>query len=265
MTTNEMTPADFAAVTGNNGNAFGGDNAWWIIILFLFAFVGWGNGNGGVFGGGSGASDNYVLASDFATLQRQIDTTADRLSSQNVQISNGLCDGFYAQAQLVNGVNMNLANGFAQAELARTNGQTALLQQMNANNITAMQNQNALQTQIAECCCQNRYDDLVNANATQNAISTGFCSTNYNNATNTRDIIDNQNANARAILDALSAQQTESLKERIAEQAQTINALQLSASQSAQNSYLISQLRPAPVPSFPVSAPYQYGGCNCGA
>lgn len=74
LTTDGMSPADLAAVTGNNNGAFGeGNGAWWIIILFLFIFCGWGNGNGWNNGGG-GAADNYVLASDFATLQRQIDS-----------------------------------------------------------------------------------------------------------------------------------------------------------------------------------------------
>ena len=47
LTTDGMSPADLAAVTGNNNGAFGeGNGAWWIIILFLFIFCGWGNGNG---------------------------------------------------------------------------------------------------------------------------------------------------------------------------------------------------------------------------
>lgn len=238
--TDGLTPADISAITGNNNDMFGGNGAWWIIILFLFIFSGW--GNNGFTGGGGGVSDGYVLASDFANIERKIDG-----------VNNGLCDGFYAQAQLVNGVNMNMANGFANAELARTTGQTATLQAING-----------LGTQLQQCCCDNRYDALVNANNTQNAINNGFCSTNYNNATNTRDIIDNQNANARAILDALANQQTEALKDRISEQNQQINALQLAASQQAQNNYLINQLRPAPIPAFNVQAPYQYTGCGCG-
>ena len=48
-----LSAADIAAVTGNNGgfgNGFGGDGAWWLLVLFLFAFNGnWGNGGyGGV-------------------------------------------------------------------------------------------------------------------------------------------------------------------------------------------------------------------------
>jgi hypothetical protein len=241
LTTSEMTPADLAAVTGNNGSNFGGDGSWWIIILFLFIFAGNWN-NGGFFGNGSqGAADNYVLTSDFAQMERKLDG-----------INNGLCDGFYAQAQLTNGVQASMANGFAQAELARTNGNTTLLQSING-----------IGTQLQQCCCDNRYDALVNANNTQNAINTGFCQTNYNNSNNTRDLLENQNANTRAILDALNTQQTDALKSKIAEQAQTISGLQLAASQAAQNQYIVSQLRPSPVPSFSVQPPYQFGSCNC--
>ena len=61
--------ADIAAATGNNnGNGMFGDNWAWIIVLFLiFAWGGFGNGFGR--NNGSGATDNYVLASDFATIQ----------------------------------------------------------------------------------------------------------------------------------------------------------------------------------------------------
>ena len=70
-----------------------------------------GNGNGfGFGGGGNGVMDGYVLTSDFANIERKIDS-----------VNQGLCDGFYQQAQLVNGTNMAMANGFAQAELSRSN------------------------------------------------------------------------------------------------------------------------------------------------
>ena len=276
LTSESMTPADIAAVTGNNGNGMWGDGgAWWIIILFLFVFCGWGNGNGWGNNGGAGAADNYVLASDFATLQRQIDSSTASLERKSDAINSGLCDGFYAQnTTALNGfsnVNQNLCNGFAQAELSRANGQMNLMQQMNASNITAMQNANALQSQLAQCCCDNReaisgvnYNMAMNTNALQHSVESGFCQTNYNNASNTRDIIDNQNSNARAILDALNAQQLAAKDAKIAEQNQQIFGLQLAASQQAQNNYLVQTLKPAPVTSFPAGQLYGYmnGCCN---
>lgn len=244
--------ADIKAVTDGNSDGFGGNGAWWLIVLFLFAFTGWG-GNG--FGGGSGASSNYVLASDFATLQRQIDSATSSLERKGDTINAGLCDGFYA-------MNSSLLSGFAGVNATiNTNGyetRNAITQAQ----IAEMQNANALQAQLANCCCENR---AAIADLNYNLASQA-CAINTANASNTRDIIDNQNGNTRAILDALAAQQTEALKTRISEQQAEINALQLAASQSRQNSYLIDKLQPTPVPTFPASQLYGYygNGCGCG-
>lgn len=220
----------------NSGfGGFGGDGAWWIIILFLFVFCGWGNnGWGNNNGNGSGVVDGYVLTSDFANIERKIDGVND-----------GLCNGFYQQSQLVNGTNMAMANGFAQAELSRSNQQAALMQQLNA-----------MQMQSQECCCENRaaiaqvrYDMATQACDTRNTVQSA-----------TRDIIDNQNQNSRAILDFLTQSKLQDL--------QTANQeLRLQASQAAQNNYLISQLRPTPIPSYASCNPWAggtYTGCNCG-
>lgn len=257
LTTSEMTPADIAAVTGNRNNGgfgFGGDGCWWLIVLFLFVFCGWGNNGWG--GNGSGAADNYVLASDFATLQRQIDSATASLERKSDATQQGLCDGFYAMnTTLLNGfagVNQNMNNGFQTAELSRCNQQAALMQQLNA-----------MQMQEADCCCKTQaaiqgvnYNLATQACDTRNTIQTGI-----------RDVIENQNANARAVLDALTAQRIEAKDEKIAEQNQQIFGLQLAASQSAQNNYLVNTLRPCPVPSYITCNPWggqTYGGCNSG-
>jgi hypothetical protein len=215
---------------GNNYGGFGGDGAWMIVLFLIFAFFGFGRNGNGLFGNGNGsgsATDGYILTSDFANIERKIDS-----------VNTGMCDGFYTQAQLINGVNTNI------------------LTQGNANNVAMMQGFNGLQTQIADCCCQNRYDALQNANATNNAIQSGFCQTNYNNSNNTRDIIESQNAGTRAILEVIQANKVEALNQRIAEQNQQINSLQFAASQSAQNQYLIDQLMPNARPTYLVPNPH---------
>lgn len=220
--------------TNSGGFGFGGDGAWWLIVLFLFAFCGWGgNGWGNNAGNSGGVVDGYVLTSDFANVERKIDS-----------VNQGLCDGFYQQAQLVNGTNMAMANGFAQAELSRSNQQAALMQQLNA-----------MQMQAADCCCENRaaiaqvrYDMATQACDTRNTVQNA-----------TRDIIDNANANSRAILDFLTQSKLSDL------QAEN-QGLKLAASQAAQNSYLVSQLRPSPIPAYTVQNPYccnQFAGCGC--
>ena len=108
---------DVPYVGTTNGNAnsgfFGGDG-WWAIILFAMIF-GWGNNGWG--NNGSGAMNNYVLGSDFATIQRQLSDGFGNLTSQSRFIQNGLCDGFYSMnASLLNGfsgVNQNIMqNGY---------------------------------------------------------------------------------------------------------------------------------------------------------
>ena len=230
----------------NSGfGGFGGDGAWWIIILFLFVFCGWGGNGWGNNGNSGGVVDGYVLTSDFANVERKIES-----------VNQGLCDGFYQQAQLVNGTNMAMANGFAQAELSRSNQQAALMQQLNA-----------MQMQAADCCCENRaaiaqvrYDMATQACDTRNTVQNA-----------TRDIIDAMNSGFRGIDQRLTAQEIAAKDAKIAEQNQQLFAAQLAASQAAQNdtlkSYVSGQFayyNPRPVPSFAVPAPYQYTGCGCG-
>ena len=230
MLTMPVAPAN----TGNgNGFGWGGDGAWWIVLFLIFAaFGGWGNGFG-FGGGGNGVMDGYVLTSDFANVERKIDS-----------VNQGLCDGFYQQAQLVNGTNMAMANGFGQAELSRANQQAALMQQLTA-----------MQMQAAECCCNTqrsiegvRYDMAAQACDTRNTVQNA-----------TRDIIDNANSNSRAILDFLTQSKLQDLQNEN-------QGLKLAASQAAQNSYLVSQLRPSPIPAYTVQNPYccnQFAGCGC--
>ena len=220
---------------GNGGFGWGDNGALWLIVLFLFIFAGgWGNGFGSNGNGGGSVVDGYVLTSDFANVERKIDS-----------VNQGLCDGFYQQAQLVNGTNMAMANGFAQAELSRSNQQAALMQQLNA-----------MQMQAANCCCENRaaiaqvrYDMATQACDTRNTVNTAA-----------RDIIDNQNQNSRAILDFLTQNKMRDLESANQE-------LRLAASQAAQNNYLISQLRPCPTPAYITCNPWagsSYGGCGTG-
>ena len=235
-----MTMPVAPANTNGGGFGWGGDGAWWIIILFLFVFCGWGNnGWGGNNGNGAGVVDGYVLTSDFANIERKLDG-----------VNNGICDGFYAMnTGMLNGfagVTQAVTSGFSQAELARCNQQAALMQQLNA-----------MQMQAANCCCENRaaiaqvrYDMASQACETRNTVNTAA-----------RDIIDNQNQNSRAILDFLTQSKLQDLQSEN-------QGLKLAASQAAQNNYLISQLRPTPIPSYQSCNPWaggSYTGCgSCG-
>ncbi len=117
-----------------------------------------------------------------------------------------------------------------------------------------------------KCCCE-----------TQRLIERGIAETNNAIHNSTRDIVDNQNCNTRAILDFLTKDKISSL------QAEN-QALKFQASQSAQNAFitanqeaqtaeLIRRLRaPEPIPSYIVPNPnccyqpvaFNFGG-GCGS
>ena len=234
-----------APVNSSNGGGFGagGEGSWFIIILFLFAFLGWGNGGCGNNGNSGGVVDGYVLTSDFANVERKIDS-----------VNQGLCDGFYQQAQLVNGTNMAMANGFAQAELSRSNQQAALMQQLTA-----------MQMQAQQCCCDQRADTAQ----LRYDMATQGCDPRHTVQNATRDIIDAMTSGFRGIDQRLTAQEIAAKDAKIAEQNQRLFAADLAASQSAQTldmrNYVSAQFayyNPRPVPSFSVPAPYQYTGCG---
>lgn len=253
-----LSPADVAVLSGNAGNGrdnngWGNDYAW-IIILFLI--FGWGrNGFGGGFGGNSGGvADGYVLASDFAQVDRKLDT-----------ISNGICDSTFA-------LNNTMTNGFAATQQTLCQGFSGINQAITMNGYETRLGVQGLASQLANCCCDIRQQisdcccqtqrglDGVNYNMAMNtnAIQQTLCN-------NTRDIIDNQNANYRALHDEILANRIEDKNAQIAAQQNEINALRLRASQEAQNTYLINQLKPCPSPAYVVPNPnccYSTCGCN---
>ena len=227
--------SDIAAVTrGSEDGFFGGNSGWWIILLFLFGF------GGGGFGWGNGAGNENVR-----------DAVAYGFDINNLEngvrgLEHGICDGFYD-------MNTSLLTGF---------GNIAIGNMQNTNAITS-QLSNMAATQ-AQCCCE-----------TQRLIERGLCEVNYNiltqaNATNTniasaaRDIIESNNNGVRSILDFLTQDKIATL------QAENQN-LRLTASQQAQNAFLIDQLAAkAPIPAYVVANPYTSAGyayyntgCGC--
>lgn len=246
-------------------DGFGG--IWGIIILAMI--FGWGNGGWGGFGNGNGAGLNGALTR--ADLCQ--DMNFSQLENAVRGVQQGICDSTFALNNTVvngfNGVQRDMCTGFSNVAAGISENRFATQQGFNATQVAMMQGQNALQTQIADCCCR-----------TNNNIERGFADVGYRMATdtcaiqtamanNTRDIIDSQAAGTRAILDYLC-------QEKISDLQTENQSLRLAASQSAQNNYLISQLRPCPVPSYitcnpwAAQAPYgsctNYGnqGCGCG-
>ena len=178
-------------------------------------------------------------------------------------IQQGLCDGFYAMnTGVLNGfsdVQSTLCQGFAGVNAAITNSTIADMQNTNAVNAGIT----ALGTQLASCCCDQRYD-----------LATQSCQTRQAIADSTRDIIASNEAGVRSILDFLTQDkiasltaENQSLKFAASQAAQ--NAF-ITANQEAQTAELIRRLdTPCPVPAYVVPNPnccytgISYNSCGC--
>ncbi len=268
--------ADIAAATGNSGggnnnDGFGGNNGWWIILLFLaLANGGFGNNNGGGSGGGGqGYSQPIVIDSGrsgscgCSPCATQADLAA---GFANNAILRGINDIDLALCQGFNGVNTTVLQGF--------NGVGNALCNLGYNIQGGI---NGLSREIADCCCGTK-QAIADVKYT---IGNEACETRHALYNNTRDIIDNANANSRAILDFLTKDkidtlQSENLALRFRASQSEQNAF-ISANQQAQTAELIRRLGadcptpayvvqpPQPV-SFPVNCCGQvtYGSNNCG-
>ena len=271
-----LSASDVALLSNSgrsNNDGWGNEGgAWWIIIFLIFALGGfrgngWGNNQGG------GVADNYVLASDFATLQRQLDSGFDRIGNRIENVNNGLCDGFYA-------MNTGMLNGFGGVQQTLCQGFSGVNSAITTNGYETRLGVQGLASQLANCCCDIRQQISDCCCTTQRGID----GINYNMAmntnvlqntmcNNTRDISESNNANYRALHDEIVANRIEDKNAQIQAQQNEINALRLAASQEKQNNYLVNELKPCPIPAYITCNPYQsYGftyannscGCNNG-
>lgn len=237
---NSTTPslADIAAVTGNRNNDGWGDGGGWWFIIVLFALFGWGGfGNGW---GGNGSNSSYYTDS---ALQRGFDNQA--VISKLDGITNGLCDGFYA-------VNNSMLTGFNGINTNIMQTGYGIQQAINADTVANMQNTNALQAQIANCCCENREGQAQ----IRYDMATQACQTRQAIADSTRSILD------YLCQDKIATLTTENNDLRRAASQDRQNAL-LTTAMSAQTNQIIDAVRPTPVPAYPASNLYGYAGCGC--
>ena len=256
MTTSEMTPADIRACTGGNNDGWGGfgGDGWWIILLFLFA--GWGGrgfgGYGGGFGGGGGGCctpcatpEDVRAAVDQQTLISKLDQQTYGLADSTYALNNAITGGFHGVDTAICNLGYNVQSGF-----------------------------NALGHQISDCCCTTqRSIDGVKFEIAQQG-----CDTRNAIYNSTRDIIDNANANSRAILDFLTQDKIQSLRDEVQnlrfERSQANQNSYFAATQDAQTAELLRRLgRDCPVPAYVVPNPnccygnpvgVNYGGNGCG-
>lgn len=266
LNTENLSPADIAAVTGNGNNGgFGwGGDASWIIILFLFAMFSGNWGNNGNVGGGGGMTPYYFNNTD-NNIQRGFDTAA--LTGQ------------------LSGIQTSLTNGFADAEVAGCNRAMAAMQTAYTNQIADMNqnfaNQqataaqlNGISSQLASCCCDNR----LATTQLQNVIQTEACADRSAISEALRDVLEANNASTQRILDTMCQDKIDAKNERIAELQNQLTMAQLAASQNAQTAAIVANneaqtvaleryLAPSPVPAYLVpqnSCCNNNYGCGCG-
>lgn len=261
---------------GGFGNSFGGDG-WWIILLFiLLANGGWGNGGfgGNAYGGGIGGQIYpWMNQANIVTDGFQNQLMNDNITSirDGVQgISTQLCNGF-ADTQ------MALAQGFAGVEQGANARQMANMQTAFAGQTAMTQGFNNVQSQLAQCCCDNRLAtaDLKYTVATENCADRAALSDGI------RDVIASNTANTQRILDQLCADKIDAKNDEISQLRQELLYARGQASQDIQTSVLrqgqiaeadaiYNRFRDCPVPTMPV-----YGmtpiftcggnnGCGCG-
>jgi len=242
----------YALGQDNNSNCndgFGGGGIAGIIwIIVIAALFGGGFGYGGGFGGFGGGAGLQGMATR-ADINEGF--ALNGITTGITAIQQGICDSTYALNNAITGGFHGVEQGF-----------------------------NQLSHQLSDCCCENRaaIADLKYTMATEN------CATRNQMATATRDIIEGQNANTRAILDFLTQDKISTLQAEnqslkfAASQAQQ-NAF-ITANQEAQTAELIRRLgRDCPVPAYVVPNPnccygnpvgigytggYNYG-CGCGS
>ena len=272
-----MPVAPMYANGGNGGFGFGDGNGWWIILLFIL-LGGWGNGFGGGYGGyGNVGGEIYPWM------------------NQSNQINGGFRDQMLNTS--INGIQQSITSGFGDVQTALCGGfagvnasingaQNAIAQQMYTNQIAdlersfaaqtaSMQGMNAMQSQLAQCCCDNRAAtaDLKYTIATENCADRAAVSDGI------RDVISAQTANTQAILDKLCALELDGVKNQLA-QAQRenaglqnqINMANMQIGFNNETDALYNRLKNCPVPTVPVygSQPiFTCGGntvgCGCGA
>lgn len=228
------TLSDIAAVTDGNRNNNGMFGGDWSAWIILFLLFGmFGGGWGNGFGGFGGYGGGSGLQGMATRADINEGFALNGLQTGITAIQQGICDSTYA-------LNNSITGGF-----------------------------NGISRQLADCCCATqRAIDGVNYN-----MAKGFCDLGNVVNNGTRDILENNNANTRAILDFLT-------QDKIATLTAENQNLKLSASQANQNAVLMAAMdankaeilrrtgAECPTPAYVVQPPtpvhFPYNNCGCG-
>ena len=224
----------------NNGNGMFGNDWAWIVILLLF---GWGRNGFSAYGNGFGGG--YGCGAPCAT-QADVRSAVDQqtLISKIDQQTYGIADTFTA-------LNNTLNNNFRGIDNA-----------ICTLGYQGAQHANAIQAQLADCCCGIKgeikdvaYANAMNTNQLDRRISDCCCEAEKMNLQNRFDM-QTYNCNTLQaidkvgdrIIDYLANEKTQALRDENF-------ALRLAASQAQQNEALLNKLSPCPTPAYFVPNP----------
>ena len=264
-----VAPAYMGGYGNGSGFGFGGDGAWWLLLLVLLGGGMW----GGLGMGGFGMMGAGMMGMDF--LYPWLN------NSQNIN------DGFRDQmlqttvsniGDKIGNVSTQLCNGFAGVTAAVNGAQNAVSQQLYTNQIADMersyaaqtastQGMNAIQGQLAQCCCDNRMATVQ----TQNVVQTEAAATRAAGTADTQKILDKL---CQLELDGVRSDLEAERRANI-ELQNRLNMANLAASQTAQTAAferglnnevdaLYNRLSNCPVPTVPVYGRQPIFTCNGG-
>ena len=220
---NGLSIADAMALSKDNNDIFGGNSTW---VFFLFFLLAW--GNGGFFGGGNNASREGELTraelysglgqQDIFRNQAEI---ATELSAFERDATNNWGNIRYDNLQSTNALQYAMTNSFY--------------------NIGTQLNENRFAQQ--QCCCEtNRNIDAIR----------------YENAKNTCDIIAANTANTQRIMDMMTQNQMQALRDEL-------STARAALSNNIQTQNILGALQPTPRPAYVTSSPYAATNyCGCG-
>ena len=303
---------------GGGGFGLGGDWAW-ILLLLLIGGGGWGLGGFGGVGGMMGAgmmgmglefpwlltgqnNINNNVSDGFrdAQLHDSVTSVRDGISALSTQLCQCCSDMQMGVSNGFAGVNQNVSNGFANTNLAMCNGfngvnnaifgaQTAIGQQMTANEIANLNRSFAEQTantqgfnNVNAGVADLRYTVATEACADRAAVGDALQNVTMQNMGNTNMIVSAIRDGIQAIKDDLCADRLDAERRENQNLRTQLNMATLAASQTAQTAIirdgqnsavnsLVNELRSCPIPSQPVygnqpifTCPQSPSGCGCG-
>ena len=243
----------------------------------LFGNGNWGGNNGNSGGGSNGGAGGLypwmnqaeITQDGFRDqmLNNNITSIRDGISNLSTQMCNCCCD-----------MRQEVANGFYNSEIAANGRQMANMQTAFGLQNAINAGFNGMQSQFADCCCENRLATCQ----TQNIIQRESSETRFADLNNTRDIIQSQTSGTQAILDKLCQLELDGKNDRIADLERQLTMANLAASQTAQTARILqgqtaevdalyNRLQNCPVPTEPVygrqpifTCPQNNNSCGCG-